>query len=218
MNRARIVLLLSVLALLPRAAAAQTAAPRLEVSGGILYLTAQELGEQNADLTRNQIGGEPFTLFQSETRIGAAPGFEARIGWRLTRAFAVEGGVLLSRPQLTARLSSDVEGIPDVTVEEDLALYIFDGAVSVHFGPAGGAVVPFVRGGVGYVRELHEGNALLETGLAYHAGGGATFWFGDRRRAGVRIDARLIVLDGGADLGNGARTVGAGGAAFVVAF
>lgn len=205
--------------LLPGRASAQPRDPRLEIGAGVLYLGGQQLDDRDANLTRNQIGGEPFTLFQSDTRMEAAPGLEARVGWRLTRRFAVEGGVMMARPRLSARIRSDVEGIPDATLEEDLSLYIFDGAVVFQLGgTSGGRVVPFVRAGAGYVRELHEDNILVETGQAYHGGGGAYLWFGQRRRTGLRLDARLIVLDGGVDLGKGTRTLGTGGASIVFSF
>jgi hypothetical protein len=207
--------------LLPASVLAQPRQPRYEISGGALFLSGQDLSAQDATLTRNQIGGERFTLFQSDTRVDAAPGLEGRIGWHLTRSIAVEGGVLWARPRLTARLASDVENIPDVTLEEDLSLYVIDGALAIHFPDAafgGTRAVPFVRAGVGYVRQLHEDNVLVETGQAYHAGGGVSFWFGTRARTGLRVDARLIVLDGGIDLGRGTRTIGAGGAALVVRF
>jgi hypothetical protein len=217
----RIPLLAALCSLLPAVVLAQTRAPRFEISGGALYLSGQNLADTDATLTRNQIGGEDFTLFQSDTRVDAAPGFEGRVGWHLSRTVVIEGGLLWSRPRLSARLASDVEGIPDVTLEEDLSLYVFDGAVAFHLPDAafsGGQAVPFIRAGIGYVRQLHEDNVLVETGQAYHVGGGVSMWFGPRARTGLRLDARVIVLDGAIDLGKGRRTVGAGGAALVVKF
>jgi hypothetical protein len=76
-----------------------------------------------------------------------------------------------------------------------------------------------LRAGAGYLRELHEENVLVETGQAYHVGGGATVWFGQRpQRAGLRLDARLYVLDGGIDLGTSTRTMATGGASMVFTF
>jgi hypothetical protein len=219
MRRAAALLVIAAAAMLPSRAFAQPAEPRLEVSGGALYLSGQQLADADANLTRNQVGGDSFTLFESDARVKAAAGIEGRVAWRVTRAMAIEGGVLYSRPQLSARIQSDVEGIPDATLDETLSRYIFDGAVVFHLPPLGGGrVVPFVRGGAGYLRELHEDNVLVETGQAYHAGGGVSIWFGARRRAGLRLDARVLVLDGGIDLGKGTRTIGAAGAAVVVGF
>lgn len=215
----RALLLAAAGAILPAGVSAQAPEPRFEVSGGAVYLGGQRLTDRDAHLTRNQIGGESFTLFQSDTRIDAAPGFEARAAWRVTRAVAIEGGVLTARPRLSARLQSDVEGIPDARLEENLSLYVLDGAVVFHLPPLGGGrVVPFVRAGAGYLRELHEDNVLVETGQAYHAGGGVSLWFSDRRRVGLRLDARVLVLDGGVDLGKGTRTLAAGGSSAVFSF
>jgi len=199
-------------------AAGQTRAPRLEISAGALFAGGYDLAGPDANITGNQTGGSDYTLFRSSTRVDAAGALEARAGWRLSRRFVVEGGVFASRPRLSARLTSDVEGIPDTTIAEDLSLYIFDAAILVNFGTRTGRAVPFVRAGVGYLRELHEDNVLVETGLAYHVGGGATFWLGRRGRTGVRVDARVYVLRDGIDLDNGSRTVPAAGAAFVFAF
>jgi hypothetical protein len=98
---------------------------------------------------------------------------------------------------------------------------VFDGAVVAHLGGlafAGGRGVPFLRAGAGYLRELYEDNVLVETGRAYHAGGGLTLWFGDGRRIALRADGRVYVFDGGADLETGTRVAPAGGASLVVAF
>jgi hypothetical protein len=217
-SRERWLTLSAVLMLLPAVAPAQTFGPRFEMSGGILYVRGQDLADPDANLTRNQVGGEPYTLFESESRLESAPALEARVGWRLTRRMTIEGGVLASRPRLTASVRSDVEGAPDATLEEDLSMYIFDGAVAFQVAEPRGRVVPFVRGGIGYLRELHEENALVETGLAYHAGGGVNLWFGERRRTGLRLDARLLFLDGGVDLGKDTRTLAAGGASIVFSF
>jgi hypothetical protein len=193
--------------------------PRFEVSAGALFAGGNDLGNLSADLVENQTGGGAYPLFETDTRLGAAPAIEGRFGWRLTPRFTVEGGAFMSRPELSSRLTSDVEGAPDATVAEDLSLYIFDAAVIVAFGPPASSVTPFARAGVGYVRQLHEDNVLVETGVAYHVGGGATFWLGQRvRRMGVRVDARVLLLQGDVDLGNSGRTVPAGGAAFVFAF
>lgn len=199
-------------------AEAQSRVSRLEVSAGALFAGGYDLDGPDASITGNQSDGSDYTLFRSSTRVAAAGALEARAGWRLSRRFTVEGGVFASRPRLTARLASDVEGIPDTTITEDLSLYIFDAALLVNLGSATGRTVPFIRGGAGYLRELHEDNVLVETGVAYHVGGGATVWFGSRDRAGVRVDARVYFLKNGIDLDNGTRTVPAAGAAFIYAF
>jgi hypothetical protein len=197
----------------------QTREPRFEISAGALYIGGNDLGGRSADLVQNERGGGAYPVFESDNRVDAAPAFEARFGWRFGTRLTVEGGAFMSRPQLTARLTSDVENAPDATIVEDLSLYIFDAAAIVAFGRPEWRVTPFVRAGAGYVRQLHEDNVLVETGQAYHAGGGVTAWFGrGYRRMGLRLDARVYVLQGDVDLGASDRTVPAGGAAFVFAF
>ena len=68
--------------------------------------------------------------------------------------------------------------------------------------------MPFCLGGAGYLRELHEQDALVEDGLEYHAGGGLKWWFGQgRRRVGVRGEAGISIRDGGFDFADGLRVV-----------
>ncbi len=78
-----------------------------------------------------------------------------------------------------------------------------------HFGEFhDGLGVPFVAGGAGYIRDLHEGSELVETGTEYHALAGLKWWFSDRpRRLGVRGEAGLSIRDGGFDFREGRRTV-----------
>jgi hypothetical protein len=198
---------------------AQTRAPRVEISGGGLFVGGFDAGKKNAEITANQTGGAPYTLFKSESRIDSAPAIEGRVGVRMSRLFTIEGGVFMARPQLATRLTGDVEGAPDVTAVEDLSMYIIDVALMTSFGSRSASrITPFVRVGGGYVRELHEDNALVKTGYAVHAGGGVTFWFNPRQTIGARADARVYFINGGIDLDGGSRTQGAGGGAIVFAF
>ena len=68
--------------------------------------------------------------------------------------------------------------------------YLAGGTLLYHFGR--GAFVPFVSGGGGYLRELHEDNAVVLTGAEIHAGGGLQYWFGKgAHRFGLRVDAQV---------------------------
>ena len=65
-----------------------------------------------------------------------------------------------------------------------------------------GQLVPFAGGGAGYLRQVHEGLALIEDGHVYHLGGGVirdlvTRAHGIVRAAGLRADARVYFLSGG---------------------
>lgn len=198
---------------------AQARSPQFEISAGGLFVGGFSAGERAADITANQTSGPLYTLFKSQTRVDSAPGIEARLGFRLSRLLTMEGGVFTARPKLSTRLTADIEGAPDATVTEDLSVYIIDAAVLASFGAGSTSrAVPFVRAGAGYVRELHQDNALVETGWAFHAGGGVTFWMNPRQTVGIRADARVYFVNGGIDLDGASRTQGAGGAAVVFAF
>jgi hypothetical protein len=200
-------------------ASAQPREPRVELSAGGLFAGGYDLTSSSADIVRNEPGGGAYPVFDTDTRAESAPAFEARAGWRFAPRFTLEGGVLVGRPRLSSRLSGDVEGAPDATISEDVSQYIIDGAILATLGSLnGGRVVPFVRLGAGYLRELHEDNMLVETGQAYHAGGGLTAWLGANQRIGLRVDGRVYFLQGGIDLGKSSRTMAAGGGALVFAF
>ena len=106
------------------------------------------------------------------------------------------------RPVYEVRISGDIEDAPDTTAEETLSRPP-DGSVVWHVTRAGfERAGPFLFGGAGYLRELHEDDALVEEGLEYHAGGGIKWWFGQgRRRVGVRGEAGISIRDGGFDFG-----------------
>lgn len=198
----------------------------LELSVGGVWAGGSSLGRDDATETRNQTGGGRFTLFAASSRIDPGGGGEARFAFYLTPRLAVEAGGYAARHRVATRLSSDVEGVPDVTATETLDEFIIDGAVRFDFAPIG-RFVPFGRGGVGYLRQLHENGSLVETGRAYHAGGGATVWltpggtgFGFLKRWGwgVRADARVIVRDGGFSLGQERRVGGAATGSLLIVF
>jgi hypothetical protein len=115
--------------------------------------------------------------------------------------------------------SGDAENAPDTTIEETLSQYVFDGSVVWNFGGAGRRLVPFVYGGAGYLRELHQEDALVEEGVEYHAGGGVKWWLGEGgRRFGLRGDVGVSIRDGGFDFGEGLRTVPVVGVSLIYTF
>lgn len=194
-----------------------------EIGGGVVWSGGFDLGSQSADLTANA-GNDapPYTLFRSDWEVKPVIGVQGRAGVYLSRAVAIEGGVLYSRPVVSARISGDVEDAEDVTAEEKMSRYIFDGSILFHLTNlqfAGGRGVPFVAAGAGYLRELHEGNELVETGTEYHAGGGVKIWFGEgRRRAGIRADVGVSIRDGGYAGDGGSKTLPTAGASIVYLF
>jgi hypothetical protein len=215
-------LILLVLLVVTAAAAAQgRQAPRptgptprggsWDVSGGAVFVGGFELGDATAELTRNATSGAPFDQFSTSTELGSVAGVQGRVGYYLSPRLAIEGGVRYARPVLSIRISGDAEDAPDETATEKLNQYLFDGSVLWHFNqPATSPnrVVPFVIGGAGYLRELHEGQELVETGIEYHAGAGIKIWFGDaRRRFGLRAEGGISIRDGAFDFEDKVRAV-----------
>lgn len=195
----------------------------VEVSGGALWAAGYDLGRQGATLTRNPpTGSSPFQLFSSRTELQAKPGAQARIAVYLTRAIALEGGLQYSRPVLSTRLSDDAEGADSITATGPLTRYVFDGSAVLHllrFAFAEGRGVPFVSGGAGYLRELHRGNELLETGTEIHGSAGVKIWFGaGKRRIGLRAEGGMTSRSGGFDFKDGRRTLPTAGASMLLLF
>jgi hypothetical protein len=67
-----------------------------EVGGGMLRGAA--LGSADANLVANDPVRQPLRLFTADSRFSSAPSLIARAGWAFSRRFAVEGGLVLSRP------------------------------------------------------------------------------------------------------------------------
>jgi hypothetical protein len=185
-------------------------AARVEVTGGVVLVGGYSFGDSAAELTPNS-GSSGFVQFSTDNRVRQVVGALAKIGFVVTPALVVEGGLRFTRPVYEVRASGDVESAPDTTIEGTLSQYVFDGSVVwnvTRAAFAGGRAVPFLSGGAGYLRELHEGDALVEEGVEYHAGGGLKWWFGDnRRRFGVRGEAGVSIRDGGFDFTDGPRVV-----------
>jgi hypothetical protein len=183
---------------------------RVELTGGAVLVGGYGLGDSVAELTPNS-GTSGFEQFTTDNRVHQVVGALAKIGFVVTPAVVVEAGFRFSRPVYEVRVSGDAEGAPDTTIEETLSQYVFDGSVVwnvTRAAFAGGRVVPFLSGGAGYLRELHEEDALVEEGLEYHAGGGLKWWFGTgRRRFGVRGEGGISIRDGGFDFKDGQRVV-----------
>ena len=199
----------------------------IEVDAGVLWSSGIDLGSTTASITANQTPPTDYPLFKTAADLGGAPGFEGRIGLWITRAISVEGAFQYSRPTLETRISGDVENAPIVTATAELSRYVIDVSGVVHLTRfrIGRGGMPFVLGGVGYLRELDDAQALAETGRLYHAGGGFKYLFASRSHGlfkglGIRGDARLYFKDGGYELevDEPLRRFFAGAASFIVAF
>jgi len=196
----------------PEAAAQAPGAPRArwEVGGGVVWVGGVDFGRATAEETRNPgTGSGPFDLFVTDNELGAAPGLVARVGYNVTPVVGVEGGIRVTRPELTYKASADAEEATDITATETLTQWVFDGSIVLHLTGltfAGGRGVPFIAAGAGYLRDLHDGSELLETGTEYHGTAGVKVWFGARARAGFRAEGGVSNRDG-FDLSSKRRTV-----------
>jgi hypothetical protein len=195
----------------------------IEVGGGIVWSGGFDQGSVSAAETRNSTTDPaPFVLFTAKSRTHSVTGAQARVGLYLTREVSVEGGVEYGRPTLETELGDDAESAEGVIATESLTRIMIDGSAVVHLSGLsfnGGKGMPFLRAGVGYLRELHEKNEVIETGSEYHAGGGVKVWFGQgTHRVGFRADAGLSFRKGGADTPDTKRTVPTAGASVMYLF
>ncbi len=192
--------------LLPVTMEAQAVDPpgRFEVAAGARWAAPVSMGA--ADATETTGNSMPFRLFSSESSFASAIGLEGRIGVRVGRGLQLEGSATHATPTLRTRIRSDAEGIPDITLAETVTRWTIEGALvaSLPRWRFGTRSVPFLSVGAGYLRELHEGAALVETGLIYQGGGGLNILLTQRtddrrlKSAGVRVGVRAAVRTGGA--------------------
>lgn len=182
----------------------------IEVSGGGTFAPGFEMDSLTAQLTRST-PTEKFDLFTADSEVTGFPGAFARLGCYLSESVSVEGGVRYARPVMTVHLSGDAESAPDEDADETLSHYVFDGSVAWHLRRlafASGSAIPYLAGGGGYVRELHEGNQLVETGQEFHGVAGLKYWLGaGDHRFGLRIEAGLSARKKGFDSGDKVRTL-----------
>lgn len=187
--------------------------------GGIAWAAPYDVGDATAQLRGNAPGATapPFTLFSADSRLSMAFAPEFRVGFPLTRSFAIDGGLSFSRPRVAIAIANDAEAPPQQLDGEQLDQYQIDAQLTWQVPVPARArsratflhLAPFVAAGGGYLRQLHEGRALAETGWIYHAGGGARYWLrggsGSSRDLGVQADARFNVRTGGIDFDNARR-------------
>lgn len=179
-------------------AAAATAQVTVSAGGG--WAGGHPVGSSAATLRTNAPGAAPppFTLFAVETRMAPAPVGEARVGVAVTRRLTLEGGVAFARRRLAFAISGDPEAQAQSYPGESVQHYQFDAGVAwqlpMRRTPR---LAPFVTGGGGYLRQLHQDRTLVKSGQVYYAGGGARYWLrggpDSPRAAGVRGDLRLNV-------------------------
>ena len=185
---------------------------RLEVEGGVGVLEGGSLGTGDANLRPSRQTGQPFRLFTASSRFERARAFHVRAAYALTRRFGVESRLTIAHPDIRTTITADAESAPRTVGTERIDAYLVDAGLVMmlyRFGIARRAV-PFVSGGAGYLRQLHEGQTVIEQGQVYYAGGGIKSWLTVRdhgliRAAGLRADVRMNLLRGGISFGESPR-------------
>lgn len=179
---------------------------RVTINAGITWLGGYDIGSSTAQLRGNGTGVTPpsFTLFTAESRFAKATAPELRVGLSLTRRLVLEGGATLAHPRIGVGIAGDPEVASQELLGEELQQYVFDAGLNwqlpIHIGRR---LAPFVTGGAGYLRQLHEDRTFAETGRIYYAGGGARYWLrgghGNARPAGLRGEFRMNMRRKGID-------------------
>jgi opacity protein-like surface antigen len=190
--------------------------PRIEVGVGAGFLGGLALGERDASLRSNNTTATPFRLFATDTKLDPVVGLEVRLGYRTTPRLTVEGTLGFARPTLTSSLSADAEGAAPVEATTTLTEYVITGGAlwKLSVNPRR-RWTPFVSGGAGVARHVHDGQTLIESGVDSYVGGGILYALNPR--VGLRADGRVHFLKGGIAEGQGVSPRGAlSGSVFVL--
>ena len=209
--RARILVIAAALCagalLAPQTAAAQ---PRLDVTISGSWWDGYDLGQRRAAITGPQTPtGSPVTLFDADVAIRPGPGAELRLGWRVFNGVYAEatGGVGMNT--LEAHVHDDIEHAPAMTASSSLTQITIEGGALIELPTwrlSNGNLVPFVAGGGGYLRQVHEDRVLVETGQTLYAGGGVKWQSAVVKpqrfvqRLLLRGDLRFVTRTGGVDV------------------
>jgi outer membrane protein with beta-barrel domain len=195
---------------------------RLDLTIGVVWIGRADVGSRDANETTGT--GEAFHLFSSSSTLASATGLEGHLGFRVMPRLEVEASASYAKPRLETQVNGDFEtSNAPLTVSDTIQQFTIGGAALWYVRlPRVGTRV-FLRGGVGYLRELENGGTLVVTGRTYDAGAGMKFALASRRTGwwkgiGVRVDARAVVRQKGVTLDGRAHTSPAAGAALFVRF
>lgn len=208
---------------IPGALSAQTLSEgRFELGGGVLWLGGAGFGQ--VDAVEKVFGGGTRPVFSSRSELEPSRGVAGRIALRLTPALQVESSVAFNAPRLATRISGDVEGVADTTVSEPVQQYLVEGGLLARLARwHAGRAEPFASAGIGYLRQLHDGRTVVETGTAYYVGGGVRYVMSASGRrglpaTGIRTEVRAMVLKDGIALDRASHVVPSVAASFFLRF
>jgi hypothetical protein len=178
---------------------------RLEVAAGHRLSRRRHARRRNADL-RSATSTGPYRLFTTSTELTGTTVIELRAGSIHTPLRLSRPRALFGHPEVRTDISGDAENAPPITAVERLDHYLIDGGIVVRLDEFRfKGLRPFVTAGAGYLRQLHEGLTVIETGQVFYVGGGARYMIfmrprGVPRAGGLRGDVRLNVLTGGIEI------------------
>jgi hypothetical protein len=169
---------------------------RIEASIGALWVGRQALGAADANETTPT--GGALKIFTTSTELAAVSGFEARVAVRVGRSLEVEMEGSYGQPELRVAISADSEGAPNSTAVEQVQQFTIGGGAVWYLPRLAPRLAPFVTGGLGQLRQMHQDRIALETGLYYQVGGGVKYFFFSRpggffNAFGARADVRALV-------------------------
>jgi hypothetical protein len=220
-NRALAGLAVVMSSLLSSPAYAQARKGSWEIAPGAIWFSGMDLGRSTATL--EEPGGGEFELFTTETSLEQAFGAAVTLSFFATPRVAFEAGFSYSRPSAATRVRDDAEEAPPIRSTVGLQQYLIEGNLRWYLKRSRGAWRPFLRGGGGYLRQLDDSNAHIETGTTAQAGIGVDRAFRERtrgtlRRVGLRLDARAVGRWGGFDVDDKLRVGFSAGALLFLGF
>jgi hypothetical protein len=180
---------------------AQTTAIGGRFDAGLAVRVTGSIPLSSVDAVERTTGGTTRTVFSSDTSIQSSAGAAGWFSVRVTRAIDAELAVTVGSFGLVTTISGDIEGAPDTAAREDVRQFTFEGGIAAH-PPRWRRRqwMPFIDGGIGHVRQLHEGRVLVDTGSLLYAGGGARYMLKSRPGAlnlGLRADLRATFFKDG---------------------
>ena len=185
---------------------AQSSERRVEVGGDLRWLTGTQIADAAA--TENSLGGAPRAVFRTTTRLGQAACPEATFSVSVTPIIDGEASIAFGRAHLKTRITGDAEAA-DATATEAVTEYLVEAGVAAHLARWNRhRAAPFASGGIGYLRQLHDGHLLVESGATFYMGGGLRYGPKNRKdrgwkSAGLRFEVRATILRGRLTLDGG---------------
>lgn len=185
---------------------------RVTINAGIVWLGGYDIGISTAELRGNGMGTSvpAFALLTADSHFTSAVAPELRVGFSLSPRWTIEGGGQWGQPHIGVGISGDAEAPAQELPGEQVQQYVFDAGVNWQLPiRMGSRLAPFVSGGAGYLRQLHEDRTYAETGQIYYGGGGARYWLrgghGAARPIGIRGEFRINLRRQGIDFANETR-------------